>query len=429
MARTIKDARLETREARNRLKVQDAPHWRTLRPGETHLGYVRKRKDLPGHWTVRHYMGKHRTGQSSYAVERLSGFADDYETADGVLIYNFKQAQDLALKKKVKGVRSILTVRNVIEDYILYLRLEKATSSDAESRAEASILPVLGHIRVTDLTTAVLTKWRDDLAATPAHLHTRAGFSQKARPASTDEARRARRASANRIMTTLKAALNRAFKSGLVDDDLSWRRLPRFTKVDAARPGFLSVEEAQRVINSCDKETGFRDLVRAALATGCRYSELSRLKVQDFANNKLAILKSKSGKVRHIVLEDEGIALFQRLTIGRAGNEILLRNFGRVSEIWEGGDQTEPMKAVCKIAKIEPRIGFHALRHSWASLSVMAGMPLILVARNLGHVDTRMVERHYGHLSETYSDREIKKYAPRFGAGEDDNVTPLRARG
>ena len=50
-------------------------------------------------------------------------------------------------------------------------------------------------------------------------------------------------------------------------------------------------------------------------------------------------------------------------------------------------------------AKLRPRISFHGLRHTWASLSVMAGVPLIVVAKNMGHADTRMVEKHYGHLA------------------------------
>ena len=29
----------------------------------------------------------------------------------------------------------------------------------------------------------------------------------------------------------------------------------------------------------------------------------------------------------------------------------------------------------------------------------MNGVPLLVVARNLGHSDTRMVEKHYGHLA------------------------------
>jgi integrase len=41
-------------------------------------------------------------------------------------------------------------------------------------------------------------------------------------------------------------------------------------------------------------------------------------------------------------------------------------------------------------------VSFHILRHSWASLAVMAGVPLLVVAKNLGHADTRMVENITG---------------------------------
>jgi integrase len=37
---------------------------------------------------------------------------------------------------------------------------------------------------------------------------------------------------------------------------------------------------------------------------------------------------------------------------------------------------------------IDRQIGFHGLRHTWVSLAVMAGMPLLVVAKNLGHSDT-----------------------------------------
>jgi integrase len=60
-------------------------------------------------------------------------------------------------------------------------------------------------------------------------------------------------------------------------------------------------------------------------------------------------------------------------------------------------------------------VSFHILRHSWASLAVMAGVPLLVVAKNLGHADTRMVEKHYGHLAPSYIADAIRAGAPRFG--------------
>jgi integrase len=58
----------------------------------------------------------------------------------------------------------------------------------------------------------------------------------------------------------------------------------------------------------------------------------------------------------------------------------------------------------------------------------MAGAPLMVVAENLGHADTRMVERHYGHLAQSYVADTIRKTAPSFGT-EPSNVERLRSAG
>ena len=51
------------------------------------------------------------------------------------------------------------------------------------------------------------------------------------------------------------------------------------------------------------------------------------------------------------------------------------------------------------------------------------------IARNLGHSDTRMVEKHYGHLSPSYIADQVRQNAPRFGLGGESNITPIdRAR-
>jgi integrase len=87
------------------------------------------------------------------------------------------------------------------------------------------------------------------------------------------------------------------------------------------------------------------------------------------------------------------------------------------------------MLDACKRAKIEPPANFHCLRHTYASHAVMADAPLLVVAKNLGHADTRMVEKHYGHLSDDYVAKAIRAAAPRFGIIEGDTVTPIAARG
>ena len=157
------------------------------------------------------------------------------------------------------------------------------------------------------------------------------------------------------------------------------------------------------------------------MATGARYGELTSLKVSDFNadSGTLHIRTSKSGKGRHIVLADEGVALFATQAAGRPANALLLPKEG--GDEWKSSQQARPMKAACKAARIELEANFHCLRHTYASYAIMNGAPLLVVAKNLGHSDSRMVEKHYGHLAPSYIADAIRAAAPKFGV-EASNV-------
>jgi integrase len=241
-----------------------------------------------------------------------------------------------------------------------------------------------------------------------------------------NEVRRRRRASANRVISILKAALNAAWREHKIPTDQAWRALEPFEQADAARIRYLTVEEAQRLINA--SAGAFRKLVHAALLTGCRFSELAASQAADFngATGTLHVRVSKSGKGRHVVLTDEGTKFFAALAAGRAGNTRLLPKDDGGK--WLKSHQTRPMGEACKAARIGPPAGFHTLRHTYASLSIMGGAPLMVVARNLGHVDTRMVEKHYGHMSASYVADAIRAAAPRFGIAPNDKVVSIGAK-
>jgi integrase len=222
----------------------------------------------------------------------------------------------------------------------------------------------------------------------------------------------------------LKAALNHAYDEHLVKDNSAWgRRVRPFKGVDTARVRYLKVDEAKRLLNACEPQ--LRQIVRGALESGARYSELARLQVADFNPDAgtLHVRRSKSRKERHIVLTEEGIAFFESMTVGRHGP---LPIFTRVNgEIWRDNNQQAGLEAANEAASIEPPVTFHHLRHTWASLSAMAGMPLQVIARNLGHKDTRMCEKHYSHLCPGYVSDTIRAHAPRFGSAR-SKVRPLR---
>jgi integrase len=426
MARTVRDAKLETRAARDKLKPRAKPYWRTIIPQALHLGYRRRRGGVPGWWVERRYVRRDGPG-SPYRVETI-GLADDYHDANGDTVLSYAQAQAKALERQsaVAGTRGPLTVETAIEAYLQFLEASRKTAEDARYRACAFILPRLGRIEVAALTTVTLRRWHADVAAAPPRLRTRKGEEQRHAEMGEDaETRRRRQSSANRTLTVLKAALNRAWRDGLVASDEQWRRVQPFKRIEAARLRYLSVAEARRLINASDAD--FRALVVAALQTGARHGELAALCVQDFNPDAgtVHVRTSKSGKGRHVVLTDEGAAHFAGLCAGRAGGETLLLN----GQPWGKSHQAVPMADALARSKITPPTSFHGLRHTYASLAVMNGAPLLVVAKNLGHTNTAMVERHYGHLADNYVADAIRAAAPRFGAGKRGNVAPLRAKG
>jgi integrase len=399
MARKVRDRELDSREARGRLKPRGKPYWRTIERG-LHLGY-RKLKGKAGTWWARHYVG-----EQQYEIEAL-GNADDMSDADGVAILSFWQAQDKARERMVKrahaavGKTTPLTVSDAMDAYLEYLENKNhGTASDARSRDRLFIRPQLGQFEIDALTTDQLQHWHSALGKALRHVRSSAGEMRRLPIRAGEDGIRARRASANRTLTVLRAALNRVWRAGKVGSDRAWRSVEPFEGVEAARIRYLTVTEAQRLINACDPE--FRPMVEAALQTGCRYGELTRLRVHDFNPDAgtLAIRRSKSGKPRHVVLTDEGVGLFRQLSTGRGGNEPLLRRAS--GSAFRGWDQILPMIEAVKRAKITPAITFHGLRHTWASLAVMNGVPPMVVAKNLGHSSTQMVEKHYGHLAPSY---------------------------
>jgi integrase len=431
MARHTPDAKLATRESRSQLASRGKPHYRLIEPG-LHLGYrkLRGRKGRPavaGTWVARHYIG-----DGAYMVERI-GVADDTSDADGIKIFSFMQAQDRARAHMVRraksaaGIAGPLTVQAAVDAYLQILEAHGKSAVDSRHRAKAHIFPTLGNVEVATLTTDLLRKWHTALAKALPRARTKPGKPQQHREFNdSEEAIRRRRSSANRVLTVLKAALNHAFRDGKVPSDSAWRKVTPFKGVDAARIQYLSIAEATRLINASDSE--FRPLAQAALQTGCRYGELARLEVADFNTDAgtVAVRQSKSGKARHVVLTSEGVAFFRELTGGRAGSDIMLRKNNGTP--WQKSHQLRPMADASARARISPAISFHILRHTWASHAVMNGVPLLIVARNLGHADTRMVEKHYGHLAPSYIADAIRAGAPKFGFTPDPTVTSLRGR-
>src|SRR5262245_19092769 len=100
---------------------------------------------------------------------------------------------------------------------------------------------------------------------------------------------------------------------------------PLSKKVDAPVIRYLSSDECRRLVNRCRED--LRQMVRAALLTGCRYGELGRMRCEDVNLDAytVAVRQSKGGKPRHVVLTCEGIGFFGALVAGRRPRDLLMQ--------------------------------------------------------------------------------------------------------
>jgi len=435
MARTVRGGSIETRSARLRLAAQSRPYWAPSGKPGLHLGYRRLEK-RNGSWIVRRYQGAPGEYES-----RAFAQADDFSDADGAEVLTYFQAIG-RLAGEAPPVRHSgerYDVRAAVADYLTWLKTHKKTSRDAELKLNAYLVPVLGDRLLSDLKPEDFDRWlswavdhkpkgrRGDRPPKPKKKRESGSHAkdERAKPIiDLAERKRRKKSTLNRVINNVKACLNRAFQGGYVSSDAAWRRLKKFKRADAARSQWLTVDQCKRLINAAAPD--FRPLVHAAMLTGARWGELRALKCRDYdpVSGTINIAESKSGKPRRVYLTEDGKAAFESWTAGRVESDVIFKD--RFGNSWGSHDQHRPMAAACEAAKIEPAIGMHTLRHSYASALVQAGVSLAIVAEALGHADTRMVSRHYGHLAPSHIADAIRTHLPSLGVEIDSTVTRLR---
>jgi integrase len=165
---------------------------------------------------------------------------------------------------------------------------------------------------------------------------------------------------------------------------------------------------------SAFKHDHYSDYVRFMFLTGCRMGEIAGLKVKHFdtvnhtveigeslspvsaLDNRRVQKSTKTGSVRVLPLPDSLIKrLIKRLEgkeknayvfTGHKGQPIDTSNF-RV-RVWQ---------PVLEGLGIEYRVPY-AARHTMASRAIEQGIPITGVAYLMGHSDTTMVMKQYGHM-------------------------------
>ena len=187
---------------------------------------------------------------------------------------------------------------------------------------------------------------------------------------------------------------------------IAWERLTTAPPIKWLKPpppefDFLTYDETSRLIEAAEGE--WRTMITVAVRTGLRLGELLALSWTDvdleagrlFVRRAVArgiVGTPKNGRSREVALSQQATAALQ----AHPRRSLLVFSDAEGKMLTKGATKA-PLANALKRAKLR-HIGWHALRHTFASHLVMRGAPIKAVQELLGHSTIEMTMR-YSHMS------------------------------
>ena len=373
--------RIDTVEARSRLKPRRSPYWHKLASGR-HLGYRKMSQGTGGTWIAQAYDEVTRK-----QVRKALDVPDD-----GPQSKRFDEAVKAARAWfehiDAGGGTEVLTVRDACREYVDSLRRERpAAASDAEARFGRWVLNhKLADIPLQKLTERHIRGWRLWLTDSDVIVN----------PHSKELKTRKRAASSvNRDMTALRAALNLAHRARAVTTDMAWRfSLAPIANADRRRGLYLNKAERRALIEKAPPDLA--SFVRALSLVPIRPGALAALSVADFdrRHGVLHVRTDKAGGDRKMTLPSASAEFFAAQCQSKTPlAPLLARADGKP---WGKDSWKKPLKTAASAAGLSETTTAYSLRHSVITDLVVDGLDLLTVAQ-LSGTSVAMIEKHYGH--------------------------------
>jgi len=393
---------IHKRNVREGLEPRREPYWGARLAEGRYIGF-RKIDVHHGSWIARARLDDELrerlklTGQQTYRnlgpVDKL-----DYDAACAAARAWFGELTEGVVTDKP------FTVADACTEYVDELRREKGdgAADDAKWRFERSGIyeGAIGRTEVAKLRTPALKKWRTDLLTED------------------DEDRQMTKAGANRMMTSLRAALNLAVKNKRVSASAAptWGDVEQYKNADGRRGDehFLSIEQRRALLEAASGNV--RSLIEAALLIGARPGELVKATRSQFdARTKTLKLSHRKGdgtvRERDVPLIGPALTLFERLAKSKLPSALLLtRDDGQP---WTRIEWSRQIRAAAEAAVVKDAKGnilkddkghavklpagvcLYSCRHTYISQAIMDGLTTLDVAKLTG-TSLAMIDKHYG---------------------------------
>lgn len=317
---------------------------------------------------------------------------------------------------------SEITLKKFIDQkYKPWTEVHSSTGSDTIARIKSNFFSDFGDKQLSEITQLLIEDWR------------------------TKRLKKVKRATINRDVNALKAALNRAVKWEILEsnplakfeslktehdpiiryletkEEITLRKVlkDRDEALKAARSR-TNVHREKRKLPLLPALDHFayadylHPMILLSINTGIRRGELFQLTWKDVDLDRAILIaktsksKKHSYKIRHVPLNTEALQVlkcWKNQTVNH--EEVVFLNddtgkpFTTLKKVWH------TIKDKAKLKKFR----WHDFRHHFASRLVMAGVDLNTVRELLGHSDIQMTLR-YAHLAPEHKANAVEKLIP-----------------
>ena len=360
-----------------RSRKGDEPHWQRLRFG-CFLGYRPSKRGGKGAWFARAYDPD--TGK--YSRKPLG----DYGSLAGHEVFTQakRDAENWADAVESGGLqlRKIETVSDACRAYV-----EGKPGAEGILKRTVYDDPI-ATLKLGKLRRHHLRSWRKRLEETPALITRNKGGEKRTKERS--------KATVNRDMVPLRAALGQFLTPGPPNTDAAWQEaLKPYKGADKRRDLYLDREERKRLLDAIDPEA--EPFVRALCLLPLRPGALSKLCAKDFdkRTRTITIGKDKHGLPRQIAVpQSVSDFLAKQAKDKLPAAPLFARKDGQA---WNKDAWKYPIKSAVMAAKLPSGVAAYTLRHIVITDLVRGGLPVLTVAQ-LSGTSVAMIERHYGHL-------------------------------
>lgn len=354
------------------------------------------------------------------------GEADDVREADGIEVFNHRQALNRAneLADAYKPTGKVharpVTIDEALTGYADELRATggKLTNVSDVRRYLGKNNPLLSTPLAT-IAKSHLLAWRKTLSAKPVA-----------------------RSTLNRVMSSAKSAFNLAAESdpAIAANALAWKHgLKRFHEIDTKPRDYSHITQddiARLVTAAYELSPAFGLYIHVLAQTGSRPSQVARLTVGAIQPKRVMMPRSSKGsnikKAKGskepipVPMHRDVIAKLQAAAAGKGRNELaLLQPSGKS---WNNSEEAKTLfKKAVKAAGIRAidghAVGRYVFRYFSITQMLLAHNPNELVAR-VHDTSVKVLHEHYAAFMHNNYDDQLVSHVPNFAAPK---VVPLAA--